>query len=85
MGDIAGDMSSRRGQISGTDTIAGGMLAIKGQVPLAELTDYHMRLKSITAGQGSFAIEFAHYQTVPAAVQAQLAEAHAKTGHAEDD
>ena len=85
MGDIAGDMSSRRGQISGTDTIGSGMLAIKGQAPLAELADYHTRLKSITAGQGSFAIEFAHYQTVPAAVQAQLAEAHAKTGHAEDD
>ena len=85
MGDIAGDISSRRGQISGTDTIGGGMLAIKGHAPLAELADYHTRLKSITAGRGSFSIEFSHYETVPAAVQAQLAEEHARTGHAEDD
>jgi len=85
MGDIAGDISSRRGQISGTDTIGSGMLAIKGHAPLAELADYHTRLKSITAGRGSFSIEFSHYETVPAAVQVQLAEEHAKTGHAEDD
>lgn len=85
MGDIAGDMSSRRGHISGTDTIGSGMLAIKGHAPLAELTDFHTRLKSITAGRGSFSIELSHYEPVPAAVQAQLAEEHAKAGHAEDD
>ena len=85
MGDIAGDMSSRRGHISGTDTIGSVMLAIKGHVPLAELADFHTRLKSITAGRGSFSIELSHYEAVPAAVQAQLAEAHAKAGHAEED
>ncbi len=85
MGDIAGDISSRRGQITGTDTIGSGMLAIRGHAPLAELADYHTRLKSITAGRGSFSIEFARYETVPAAVQAQLAEQHAGAGHAEDD
>jgi elongation factor G len=85
MGDIVGDMSARRGHISGTDTIGGGLLVIKGHVPLAELADFHTRLKSITAGRGSFSIELSHHEAVPAAVQAQLAEAHAKAGHAEED
>jgi len=85
MGDIAGDMSSRRGHVTGTDTIGGGMLTIKGHAPLAELADFHTRLKSITAGRGSFSIELSHYEAVPASVQVQLAEEHAKAGHAEDD
>jgi elongation factor G len=85
MGDIAGDMSSRRGQVSGTDTLAANMLAIKGHAPLAELTDYQTRLKSITAGQGSYSMELSHYEPVPATVQKQLAEHHAKTAHAEEE
>jgi elongation factor G len=85
MGDIAGDISSRRGQVSGTDTLAANMLAIKGHAPLAELADYQTRLKSITAGQGSFSIELSHYEPVPALVQKQLAELHAKTAHAEEE
>jgi elongation factor G len=84
MGNIAGDISSRRGQVSGTDTAAGGLIAIKGHAPLAELTDFQTRLKSITAGQGSFSIELSHYEPVSAAQQKQLAEHHAKTAHAEE-
>lgn len=85
MGNVAGDISSRRGQVSGTDTLAGNMIAIKGHAPLAELTDFQTRLKSITAGQGSFSIELSHYEPVSAAVQKQLSEAHAKTAHAEEE
>ena len=85
MGDIAGDISSRRGQVSGTDTLAANMLAIKGHAPLAELTDYQTRLKSITAGQGSYSIELSHYEPVPATVQKQLAEQHARTARAEEE
>ena len=84
MGDIAGDLSSRRGQLSGTDTLAPGTLVIKGQVPLSELNNYQARLKSVTAGQGSFTIEFARYDPVPPNVQKTLAEHHAKTAHAEE-
>jgi len=85
MGDIAGDLSSRRGQLSGTDSLAPGTLVIKGQVPLAELNNYQARLKSVTAGQGSYTIEFARYEPVPANVQKDLAAAHAKTAaHAEE-
>ena len=85
MGNIAGDISSRRGQVSGTDTLAANMLAIRGHAPLAELTDFQTRLKSLTAGQGSYSIELSHYEPVSAAVQKQLSELHAKTAHAEED
>ena len=85
MGDIAGDLSAKRGQLTGTDSLAPGTLVIKGQVPLSELNNYQARLKSVTAGQGSYAIEFARYDPVPPNVQRTLAEHHAKTAvHAEE-
>ena len=84
MGDIAGDLSSKRGQLSGTDSLAPGTLVIKGQAPLSELSNYQARLKSVTAGQGSYTIEFARYEPVPPTVQKTLAEQHAKTAHAEE-
>jgi elongation factor G len=85
MGDIAGDISAKRGQISGTDSLAPGTLAIRGQVPLSELNNYQARLKSVTAGQGSYSIELSHYDPVPPNIQKTLAEQHAKTAaHAEE-
>jgi elongation factor G len=84
MGDIAGDLSSKRGQLSGTDSAAPGTLVIKGQVPLSELNNYQARLKSVTAGQGSYSFEFARYEPVPPSIQKALAEQHAKTAHAEE-
>jgi len=85
MGDIAGDLSAKRGQLSGTDSAAPGTLVIKGQVPLSELNNYQAKLKSVTAGQGSYSIEFARYDPVPPNVQKALAELHAKTAvHAEE-
>ena len=73
IGDLTGDLSSRRGQITGTDARGRGMAAIIGEAPLAELNDYQSRLKSLTGGQGSYTIEFARYSAVPANVQQQLA------------
>jgi len=85
MGDIAGDLSAKRGQLSGTDSAMPGTLVIKGQVPLSELNNYQARLKSVTAGQGSYSIEFARYDPVPPNVQKNLAEHHAKTAaHTEE-
>jgi len=84
MGDIAGDLSSKRGQLSGTDSAAPGTLVIKGQVPLSELSNYQARLKSVTAGQGSYSFEFARYEPVPPSIQKALAEQHAKTARAEE-
>ena len=82
MGDIAGDISAKRGQISGTDSAAGGMVTISGRIPLSELNNYQARLKSVTAGQGSFVMELSHYEPVPTTVQQQLA---AQYQHVDDD
>ncbi|MFZ2266081.1 MAG: elongation factor G [Azonexus sp.] len=73
IGDLTGDLASRRGHITGTDGRAHGLAAISGEVPLAELNDYQSRLKSLTGGQGSYTIEFARYSAVPPNVQQQLA------------
>jgi len=75
MGDITGDLASKRGRISGTTTLAGGMLVVSGQVPLSELGGYQSELKSVTGGAGSFTMELSHYDPVPAQIQKQLVEA----------
>ncbi len=72
MGDIAGDLSSKRGRISGTNALPGGMVMISGQVPLSELDNYQSELKSVTGGTGSYTMEYSHYDPVPAAVQQRL-------------
>ncbi|MEW8505175.1 MAG: elongation factor G [Candidatus Thiodiazotropha sp.] len=72
MGDLTGDLAGRRGQISGTESGHNNMLIIKGQAPLAELEGYATQLKAITGGEGNYAIEFSHYEAVPANVQQQL-------------
>ena len=73
VGDLAGDLSSKRGQVTGTQPRGTGSMAIGGKVPLAELDDYQGRLKSLTGGQGSYSISFSHYAPVPASTQQQLA------------
>lgn len=73
IGDLSGDLASRRGHITGTDGRGHGMAAITGEVPLAELNDYQSRLKSLTGGRGSYSIEFARYSAVPPTIQQQLA------------
>ena len=72
MGDIAGDLSSRRGHVTGT-TPRGHVVAIAGEVPLAEITDYASKLKSVTGGQGSYSMEFSRYAAVPPPTQQKLA------------
>jgi elongation factor G len=73
MGDITGDLASRRGQVSGTRGDASGALTVLAQAPLSELASYQSRLNSLTGGQGRYTIAFSHYEQVPPAVQAQLA------------
>ena len=76
MGDIAGDLSSKRGQVSGTKAAGSGALTIAGQVPLSELNGYQSRLNSVTGGHGSYTLELSHYDPVPQPVQQQLVAAH---------
>ncbi len=83
MGAITGDLSSRRGRVQGTDMLPGGMVVIKAQAPLAEVTQYQSMLKSVTGGQGSFMMEFSHYEPVPPQVQQQIAAAYKPQGEEE--
>ena len=64
MGDIMGDLSSSRGRPQGSETV-GEMHVIRAQVPLAEMLTYAPQLRSMTAGRGSFTLEFDHYEEVP--------------------
>ena len=75
IGDVSGDFSGRRGQITGHQSGRGGMLIISGQAPLAELDNLQSRLKALTGGQGSYTLEFSHHEQVPPNVQQQLAAA----------
>jgi elongation factor G len=72
IGDITGDLASRRAQVSGTASAAGG-LAVLAQAPLSELSSYQSRLNSLTGGQGRYTLAFSHYEPVPPTVQSQLA------------
>ncbi len=74
VGDITGDLASRRGRPQGQETLPGNMAILTGTVPLAEISDYSGRLSSITGGQGSYVIEFSHYEQVPPQVQQSLVE-----------
>jgi elongation factor G len=78
MGDIMGDLSSRRGHPQGSESM-GEMHVIKAQVPQAEMLSYAPQLRSMTAGRGSFTIEFDHYEEVPQSLTEKIvAEAKAR-------
>ena len=80
VGDLSGDLSSKRGQLTGTQPRGADTIAIGGKVPLAELEGYQGRLKSLTGGQGSYTISFSHYAPIPANTQQQLASQHKMVG-----
>lgn len=73
IGDITGDLASRRGQVTGTANMADGMMIISGVVPLAELDGYAARLNAITQGAGSYSMELSGYAPVPVQKQMELA------------
>jgi len=79
MGDITGDLSSRRGQINGMRTVQATTVVVAGQVPLSELNGYQSRLHSTTAGRGSYTVEFSHYDIVPPATQQRMVAQHKVT------
>ncbi len=72
IGDIGAEISSRRGQILGTQPSRGGMSVLTGLAPLAELESFQARLKAVTSGQGGYSLTFSHYDPVPPQVQQQL-------------
>ena len=72
LGDITGDLASRRGLVTGTTNGAPGVMIVRGQAPMSELAGYQLRLNALTSGQGRYSIELSHYEAVPPAVQQQL-------------
>ena len=64
MGDVIGDVNSRRGKVSGVDSLAGSHI-INALIPMSEVLTYAPELRSITSGRGSFAMDFSHYEEVP--------------------
>jgi elongation factor G len=67
MGDVMGDLSSRRGVIQGMDDLPGGK-AIRAEVPLAEMFGYSTTLRSLTQGRATYTMEFKHYAEAPKSV-----------------
>lgn len=72
MGDVTGNLAGRRARISGTESLSGGLVTVTADMPLSSLSDYHTELKSMSQGQGSYTMEFSHYDPVPISVQRQL-------------
>lgn len=76
LGDITADLTGRRGQVLGTESLSSSVALVRGQVPLAELEGYANRLKSITAGQGLYSLSSSHYSAVPQDVQQRLSSGY---------
>ncbi len=77
MGDVIGDINSRRGRIEGMEDIGGGKM-VKGYVPLAEMFGYSTDLRSKTQGRGNYSMFFEKYEQVPKSVQEKVLAAKAK-------
>jgi elongation factor G len=83
MGDVLGDLNTRRGRVQGMDTNAGKSV-ISAQVPLSEMMRYGNELRSITGGRGIYTMTLSHYERVPSNIQDGLIkarEAHASEAH----
>ncbi len=78
VGDITGDLASKRGRVQGQEMLAGNFIIIKAQVPLSEVMQYNSQLKSVTGGRGSYSMTFSHYELVPPNVQQQIVAQYAK-------
>ncbi|MDQ7088083.1 MAG: hypothetical protein Q9Q13_09610 [Acidobacteriota bacterium] len=75
MGDILGDLSRRRGKVQGSDSQSGRSI-VRALVPMAEMLEYSATLKSLTQDRGSFTMELASYEKVPAEIQQELMAAY---------
>ena len=76
VGDITGDLSAKRGLVSGTSNGVVGQMVVRGQAPMSELSAYQSRLNAMTSGQGRYSIVLSHYEAVPPTVQQQLISQH---------
>ena len=74
IGDITGDLATRRARINGNSTLPGQRATVQALVPLAEISEYQLRLKALTGGEGAYAMELSHYDPVPPRRQQQLVQ-----------
>ena len=74
VGDVIGDLNSRRGRPLGMEPVGSGMTDIKAEVPMSEMLSYAPDLRSITGGQGEFTMEFARYEEVPGHLAAKVVQ-----------
>jgi elongation factor G len=65
MGNVMGDLSSRRGMVQGMEDLPGGIKAVKAEVPLAEMFGYSTQLRSLSQGRATYSMEFKHYSEAP--------------------
>ncbi len=72
VGDVYSDMSSRGGRVQGADSAGGGMQTVNAEIPLREVMTYARTLSSMTGGQGSYSMEFSHYDVMPGNVQQEI-------------
>ena len=82
MGDVTGDLSSRRGQITGTRAMGPGVLVVDGQAPLGELEGYSARLKAMTQGRGAWTMNLSHYEQAPPLLAAEARDGIREQAHA---
>jgi elongation factor G len=71
-GDLTGDLSAKRGVVSGTSNSTSGWMVVRALVPMSELTGYQSRLNALTSGQGRYSVALSHYEAVAPATQRQL-------------
>jgi elongation factor G len=74
VGDVIGDLNSRRGRPLGMDSVGAGMTEVKAEVPMSEMLSYAPDLRSITGGQGEFTMEFLRYEEVPGHLAGKVVE-----------
>ncbi len=84
LGDIMGDLNSRRGRVQGMDP-GDGQTVVKASVPLAEMLTYSQTLRSITGGRGDFHMEYSHYDEVPRNIQEKIIAAFAGAATEEEE
>jgi elongation factor G len=75
IGDITGDLATKRARINGNDALPGQRATLNAFVPLAEISEYQSRLKALTGGQGAYTMELSHYDPVPPRKQQELVQA----------
>lgn len=72
MGDIIGDLNKRRGRVMGMNPAEDGQQLVEAEIPMSEVADYAITLRSMTQGRGSFSVKFERYEPVPAEVQEKI-------------